>query len=318
MGRRVKAVFHFTCDAWLEQELRRRGADRVRFVSVAETDDAGLLSEIADAEILCHVLKPVTAAAIAAAPRLRLIQKIGVGVNTIDLDAARERGVAVCNMPGTNTAAVAEMTLALMLSTLRRIAAFDARLRAPDGWVAPPSWRSELGEIGGRTVGLVGFGAVPRRLAPVLAALGAEVIYFARRPDPSAPFACVGKAELLARADIVSLHLPETPETARWLDAEAIAAMKRGAVLINTARGGLVDEAALCAALAVGALAGAGLDVFAAEPVGPDHPLLALPNVTASPHAAWMTRETWDRSLDVLTRNCARLLAGEPLAHRVV
>lgn len=313
----MKAVFHFSCGPWLTERLAEAGGDAVRFVAVAEGDDNRLGEEIADADMLCHVLQPVTAELMDAAPRLALIQKIGVGVNTIDLDAARARDIAVCNMPGTNTAAVAEMTLALMLATLRRTSGFEARIRTAGGWPAPADWRGGLGEIGGRTVGLVGFGAVPRRLAPVLEALGATVIYTGRGAHADTPYRYLDKATLLAEADIVSLHIPETPETVDWLDAGAIAAMKSGAILINTARGTLVDEEALAAALASGRLAGAGLDVFAREPAKPDHPLLSLETVTALPHVAWLTRETLERSLSVVLENCARLAAGRDLLHRV-
>ena len=200
--------------------------------------------------MLWHVLKPVTAAVIAAAPRLRLIQKIGVGVNTIDLEAARARGIAVCNLPGTNAPAVAELTLLLMLGALRQVGALrrggagGTRLGAGSGGAG------RLGELGGRTVGLVGYGAVPRALAPVLRALGCRVLYTARAPKADAIGECRTLDALLAEADVVSLHLPLTAETERLIDAAALARMKPGAVLVNTARGGLVDQAALVEALA--------------------------------------------------------------------
>lgn len=173
-----------------------------------------------------------------------------------------------------------------------------------------------MGEIGGRTIGLVGFGAVPRVLAPVLSAMGARVIYTGRRAysDVDAPF--VSKQELLTQADIVSLHIPLDETTRDWLDADALAAMKPGAIVVNVARGGLIDEAALVAALVAGRIGAAGLDVFAAEPTHADNPLFALPNVVVSPHIAWLTRETLDRSLDVAIENCRRLIAGEQLVHR--
>jgi phosphoglycerate dehydrogenase-like enzyme len=175
---------------------------------------------------LLHVLEPVGAAVIEAAPRLRLIQKIGIGVNTIDLDAARRRGIAVCNMPGTNTQAVVEMTLLLMLATLRRLVELDRLTRARQGWAIDPGLADDLGELSGRVVGLVGFGSVGRRLLPVLEAIGATVLYTSRRPPPDRPSRFRPFPELLPIVDVLSLHLPLTAETAALIDAAALAAMK--------------------------------------------------------------------------------------------
>jgi phosphoglycerate dehydrogenase-like enzyme len=263
------------------------------------------------------VLRPVTADHINSAPQLKLIQKIGVGVNTIDIKVATARSIAICNMPGTNSQAVAEMTLGLMLSVLRKLSAFDRQLREAGRWRSPAGWQDDLGEIKGRTIGLVGFGAVPIILAPILSAMGARVLYCSRSSKSDQPYSEVSKAELLAESDIISLHLPETAETRHWLDADAIGQMKSGAVLINTARGGLVDESALVSALQSGKLAGAGLDVFAAEPVAGDSAVLQLSNVVVTPHVAWLTRDTIERSLAVAVGNVRRLIAGEVLAYRI-
>ena len=283
-----------------------------------EADDGRFPALMAEAEVLWHVLKPVTAAVVAAAPRLRLIQKIGVGVNTIDLEAARARGIAVCNLPGTNAPAVAELALLLMLGALRQVSRFDAAVRAGRGWSLDPAVQDRLGELGGRTVGLVGYGAVPRALAPVLAALGCRVLYTARAPKPDSLGGWRPLEALLAEAEVVSLHLPLTAKTERLIDAAALARMKPGAVLVNTARGGLVDQGALTEALRGGRLAAAGLDVFADEPVDPAAPLLALPNVVLTPHVGWLTTGTIDRSLALAAENCRRLREGGPLLHRVV
>lgn len=266
---------------------------------------------IGDAEVLLHVLHPVTAEAIAAAPSLRLIQKLGVGVNTIALEAAAARGIAVCNMPGVNAQAVAECALALMLAVLRRTVALDAATRAGQ-WAVPSTVLDDMGEIAGRTIGLVGMGASASRLARALAALGADVVY-AARSDHDVPYPRLSRDELVASADIVSLHVPLTDATRHIVDPLA---MKRGAILINVARGGLVDEARLAAALA-GHLRGAGLDVFATEPVDPADPLLTLPNVVVSPHVAWQTPETLARSLAIAAENVRRLDSGEPLLNKV-
>ncbi len=313
----MKIVLQYAASLGFRAQINAAFAGFGSVVVVDETDEAAFQSEIGEASVLLHVLKPVTEAVIAAAPRLRLIQKIGVGVNTIDLSAARARGVAVANMPGTNSAAVAEMALALMLGVLRRTLYFDALTRAGDGWRPAPSILDQTGEIAGRTVGLVGFGASARRLAPVLAALGAEVIYTARSEKPDAGHGFRSLPALLARADIVSLHAPLTAETRGLIDSAALSRMKPGAILINTARGELIDEAALVGALSSGHLRGAGLDVFAVEPALAGSALFDLPQVLMSPHVAWLTPETLARSLVVARENCRRLGAGESLMHRV-
>ncbi len=313
----MKAVLHFRASRGLRERLAALRPGWLDVVIVAEADRAGLAAALGEAEALLHVLEPVTAAHLAGAPRLRLIQKIGVGVNTIDLDAARARGVAVANMPGTNTQAVAEMTLMLMLAALRHAARLDRLTRAGQGWSADADLFDGVGELAGRTVGLVGYGAVARRLAPALAALRARLLYTARAPKADAAADWRPLDALLAESDIVSLHLPLTPETEGLIDARRLALMRPGAVLVNTARGGLVDEAALVAALCEGRLRAAGLDVFAREPAGADNPLFALDRVVVAPHVAWLTPETLERSLAVAIENCRRLREGEPLLNRV-
>ncbi|MFF5263969.1 NAD(P)-dependent oxidoreductase [Actinomadura viridis] len=283
-------------------------------VSCAEEDDERFAKLLPDAEVIWHVLRPLTADDIARAPRLRLIQKLGTGVNTIDLDAAAERGVAVANMPGTNAQAVAETTLLLMLATLRRVVTFDARTREGRGW---PADRALVGgELSGRTVGLLGGGQIAGLLRGMLEAIGATVLYTSRRPRPGDP-SWRELDDLLRASDIVSVHIPLTGETHHLLDRDRLALLPPGAIVVNTARGAIVDESALAEALASGRLAGAGLDVFEREPVPAGNPLLDLGNVVVMPHVAWLTRETWDRYFTVAVENCRRLARGEELLHRV-
>ncbi len=284
---------------------------------IDDEDKAGLAEALKTADVLLHVLVPVTADMIAGAPKLKLIQKIGVGVNTIDIEAAKAKGVAVCNMPGTNSQAVAEQALALMLAVLRRTHGFNSRTRAGRGWDENTDLKDSCGEISGRTVGLVGMGNSAQRLARALDALGAEVIYAEQQPRPELPYACVPLPELLRRADILSLHVPLTPETDRMIGAAALASLPAGAVLINTARGELIDEAALVAALENGHLRGAGLDVFDREPVDPRNPLLRLDQVVVTPHVSWLTPETLNRSMKVAAENARRVRSGDDLLHRV-
>jgi phosphoglycerate dehydrogenase-like enzyme len=314
----MNVVFHYATGPDLALRLAAVAGDRFVITVCAEDDDARLATLLPEMEVLWHALRPVTAEMIAAAPHLRLIQKIGVGVNTIDLKAAQARGIAVCNLPGTNAPAVAEHTLALMLAALRRIPMFDAAMRRGQGFALDPVRKDGIGELGGRTVGLVGYGAVPRALAPVLAALGCRVLYTAHAPRADAAAEWRELPALLAESDVVSLHVPLTAETERMIDAAALARMKPGAILVNTARGGLVDEAALVAALRAGTLAAAGLDVFAEEPTDPANALLSLPNVVLTPHIAWLTSGTFDRSFALAAENCRRLAAGTRLLHQVV
>ncbi len=314
----MRAIFHYACSQSLSAKLKALAPPWLEIRSCPESDAALLYRLLGDADVLMHVLEPATAKVMDAAPNLQLIQKIGVGVNTIDLEHAGLRGIRVCNMPGTNSRAVAEATLMLMLTTLRRTRSLDAATRAGDGWRLDPALFDDVGEIGGRSVGLVGYGAVPTMLAPVLSALGARVFYTATEPKPGAEAEWRELPELLAESDIVSLHLPLTAETECLIDAMAFARMKPGAVLINTARGGLVDQSALIEALRDRRLLGAGLDVYDQEPVPADCPLLEMDNVVLQPHVAWLTSETLGRSLAVAMENCRRLRDGEELLHRVL
>ena len=315
----MKAVLQYRATPGFRAAISAIENEWLSVAVVDETDKQTFAREIHDADVLLHVLERVTAATIEQAPRLRLIQKLGVGVDTIDLEAARARGVAVCNMPGANTRAVAELTLLLMLATFRRLLRSrqaDSRGKA-DGR-SSADILDNLGELGGRTVGLIGFGAVGKCLTPMLQGIGARVIYTSRTETPGASATFVSLPVLLSEADVVSLHVPLNAETAATINERAIEAMKRGAVLVNTARGGLVDHDALYRALARGRLRGAGLDVFESEPVNPAHPLFQLPNVFVTPHVAWFTSETLQRGLSIFLENCRRLRGGEELLHRVV
>ncbi|HEY6440292.1 MAG TPA: 2-hydroxyacid dehydrogenase [Acetobacteraceae bacterium] len=310
----MNVLFHYTAGPDLAGRL---GAIPDLHITVCpEHDDALLARLLPTTDVIWHVLRRCTAEMIAAAPMLRLIQKIGVGVNTIDLDAAKARGIAVCNLPGTNARAVAELTLALMLAVLRRVSRFDTAMRSGE-WL-DPELQDGIGELGGRTVGLVGYGAIPRLLAPVLIALGCRLIYTSRAQHADALGEWRSLDALLAEADVVSLHVPLTDDTANLIDAAAIARMNPGAVLINTARGGLVDQAALTEALASGRLAGAGLDVFVHEPHDASEALFRLSNVVLTPHIGWLTTGTFDRSFALAAENCRRLDSGEALLHRVM
>ena len=217
----------------------------------------------------------------AAGPQLRIVANYAVGIDNVDLDAARERGVVVSNTPGVLTNATAEHAIALVLALLRRIGEGDRSLRRRDRWEWGPDFM--VGEsLEGKEVLVVGPGRIGRRVAELAAAHGARPT-FAGRGDDLLP--------LLAAADVVTVHCPLTPETRHLVDAAALEAMKPTAVLVNTARGQVVDEAALVAALRAGSIAGAALDVFEREPAVSEE-LLAMENVVLTPHIASATRET--------------------------
>ncbi|HXP31547.1 MAG TPA: 2-hydroxyacid dehydrogenase [Stellaceae bacterium] len=314
----MKVLLHYAPGPAWQRRLEALSSEGLQVDFCDALDDAQFYALLPEAEVLWHALRPLSAADIAKARRLRLIQKIGIGVNTIDLAAAQARGIAVCNMPGTNARAVAEMTLLLMLACLRRLPLLDRATRDGRGWRLDPALQDSYGELAGSTVGLVGFGGIPRLLAPMLAALGAEVIYTATAPKPDAPLSFLPLADLLRQSDIVSLHLPLTDATSKLIGAAELALMRPGAILVNTARGGLVDQPALVAALKSGKLGGAGLDVFAEEPVPAGEALAQLDTVVLAPHLAWLTAGTLERSLAVAAENCRRLASGAALLHRVL
>ncbi|MGI9295724.1 MAG: 2-hydroxyacid dehydrogenase [Pseudomonadales bacterium] len=312
----MKVLFHYDTGEKLRSEVAQLHAQGLDVVCCPEGPPEPFNAEVVDAEVIWHVLHPSTADVIERAPALKLIQKIGVGVNTIDLEAAQARGIAVCNMPGTNSRAVAEMTLLLMLSALRKQPAIERACRSGQ-WTVDGTTRESLGEIGGRTVGFIGFGAVPRILAPMVEAMDARVIYTANGPK-AVGYDFLPLDALLAQADIVSLHIPLTSATEQLIDRPRLASMKPGALLINTARGPLVDEQALYEALTDGNLGGAGLDVFYQEPVAADNPLLSLDNITVAPHVAWLTNETFSRSINIAVKNSLAVRDASTLVHRIV
>ena len=312
----MKVLYHHPAGARLRRRFAELAEDGIAVTVVEAATGPALDAALAEAEVLWHCLYPIDAAFLEKAPKLRLIQKIGVGVNTIDRETCAARGITVCNLPGSNAPAVAEHTLALMLATLRQLPQLDAAMRRGRGWTLTPELEDGLGELSGRRVGLVGWGATAQRLAPVLDALGAKVAFCAQRTH-GAPFAQRSFEDLLAESDVLSLHVPLTEATTRLLDAKALARLPAGAIVINTARGGLIDESALLAALGSGALAGAGLDVFDQEPLPKDHPFLTLPQVVLTPHSAWLTQETLSRSLTTAVANLHGLRSGGPLHHEV-
>ena len=280
-----------------------------------EDDDATFYGELPQADVIWHVLRPLSAEDLARATRCRLVHKLGAGVNTIDVDAATERGIAVANMPGANAPSVAEGAVLLMLAALRRLPVLDRATRAGAGWPSDPTLGETVRDIGGCTVGLVGYGNVAKRVETIVSAMGANVLHTSTRDDGHSGWRSLD--DLLDASDIVSLHLPLTRQTKDLIDANALTRMGEHAVIVNTSRGAIIDESALVDALREGRLAAAGLDVFAVEPVPADNPLLTLGNVVVTPHVTWYTLDTMRRYLAEAVDNCERLRDSQPLANVV-
>ncbi|ART72769.1 hydroxyacid dehydrogenase [Mycobacterium dioxanotrophicus] len=285
----------------------------VRFC--AEDDDATFHRELPEAEVLWHVLRPITGDDLHRALRLRLVHKMGAGVNTIDVDTATQLGILVANMPGANAASVAEGTVLLMLAALRRVIELDQYTREGDGWPTDPTLGETVRDIGGCTVGLIGYGNVAHRVERIVTAMDADVLHTSTRNTGHPRWRNL--PELLSTSDIVSLHLPLTDATRGLLDRDALASMKPGSVIVNTARGPIIDETALLEALGTGQIAAAGLDVFEVEPIPHGHPLLGLENVVLTPHVAWYTVDTMRRYLQAAVDNCRRIHDGQPLVNVV-
>jgi phosphoglycerate dehydrogenase-like enzyme len=283
-----------------------------------EDDDLTFHRELREAEVIWHVLRPISGPDLEKAPRLKLVHKMGAGVNTIDVEAATRLGIAVANMPGANAPSVAEGTVLLMLAALRRLPQLDRATREGRGWPSDPTLGETVRDIGGCTVGLVGYGNIAKTVEKIVLAMGtppSRVLHTSTRDDGHPGWRSL--PELLAASDIVSLHLPLTDATAGMLDRAALALTKPDAVLVNTSRGAVVDENALVDALSTGGLAAAGLDVFAVEPIPAGNPLLSLDNVVLTPHVTWYTADTMRRYLEHAVDNCRRLRDGRELANVV-
>ena len=281
------------------------------YYTTKETDQEKLLSRVKDADILMLANQPLSAAIIEQCPNLKLIDIAFTGVDHVGLEAARARGIVACNAAGYSTNAVAELTFGLAISTIRNIVAVDARCReggTKDGLVGF--------ELFGKTFGVVGTGAIGCRVAKIAQAFGCKVLAYSRTVKPELAAEGVQYVDLdtlLAQSDFVSLHVPMTAATAKMINAESIAKMKNGAVIINCARGGVVDSQALADALNSGKLAAAGIDVFENEPpLAVDHPLLHAKNTVVTPHVAFASKEALEARADIIFANIDAFLAGKP------
>jgi D-3-phosphoglycerate dehydrogenase / 2-oxoglutarate reductase len=285
--------------------------DEIEVRWVDGPDREKLLAAVPEADaLLVRSATNVDAEVLGAAPKLKIVARAGVGLDNVDVDTATERGVLVVNAPTSNIHSAAEHALALLLSAARQIPAADASLREH-------TWkRSSFSgtEIFGKTVGVVGLGRIGQLVAQRLTAFGAHIVAYDPYVSPARAaqlgIELLSLDELLSRADFISVHLPKTPETAGLIDKEALAKTKPGVIIVNAARGGLVDEAALAEAVTSGHVRGAGIDVFATEPCT-DSPLFDLPQVVVTPHLGASTAEAQDRAGTDVAASVKLALAGE-------
>lgn len=285
-------------------------------VTVYDRTPVELAAErIGDAEIVLLNKTPLSEAILAACLKLKLVAVLATGYNIVDTAAARKLGITVCNVPAYSTQAVTQMTFALLLEMTQRVGMHAEAVREGQ-WQRNPDfcfWNAPLAELAGKTLGIVGYGAIGQAVGRVAQAFGMALLVTARHEKPvPAGARFVPLDALLEQSDVVSLHCPQTAENLHMMDAAAITRMKDGALLINTARGGLIDEQAVADALHSGKLGGYGADVVAREPILEGNPLLTAPNCYLTPHIAWAPFETRQRLHQIAAENIRAFLNGTP------
>ncbi len=294
-----------------QQVLRAAGAGIVFMPEPIDEDS--LVARLAATPVDAIVLRgsrPITARVLAAARGLRIVAKNGAGVDSVDIEEAARRGIAVAVASGANADAVAEHAIALMLALVRDLPRLDRLVRS-GGWATAAH---QGRDFRGSVVGIVGYGSIGRSTARLADALGAKVVVLRRSSDADGFEVETDLQRLLPRVDILSLHCPLTDATRGLIGPRELAAMKPGALLVNTARGAVIDEAALVDALRSGHLGGAGLDTFAVEPLPADHPLRSFGNVILTPHVAGVTRQAAIRVATMTARNVVDCLEGRAIA----
>ncbi len=275
-----------------------------------------ILPRLQDADAVLTNKTPLSADTIAACPYLRYIGVLATGFNIVDVEAACRRGITVTNIPAYSTRSVAQTAISLLLAISNRPEHYTARIRngawsdSPDFSFRDFTWH----ELSGKTMAIVGFGNIGRATAAIAAAMGMNISVVSSKDKSELPeeYTKVSLDEAFATADVLSLHCPLTPETAKLVDYARLSTMKPTAILINTARGGLVDENALAEALESGTIAAAGLDVLSSEPPAKDNPLLKAPNCMITPHIAWASHEARLRLFSIASANLESFIEGKP------
>ena len=270
------------------------------------------VERIGDSDIILLNKVPITESILARCPNLKLICVLATGYNIVDCQAAARRNIPVCNVPGYGTNAVAQFTFGLLLELCHRIGLHSDSVHAGE-WSACPDfcyWKTPQMELAGKTMGIIGYGAIGRKVGEIAKAFGMNVLAYSRTQYPDDSY--VDLDTLLKESDVVSLHCPLFAENTGMIDASAIAKMKDGAILLNTARGALLDENAMAEALTSGKLRGYGADVVITEPIPADSPLLGLSNCILTPHIAWAPLESRQRIFDATVANIKAFLEGNP------
>lgn len=287
-------------------------------VTIYERTDseAEAIARIGDAEIVLINKVVITESLLEACPSVKLIAVQATGYNVVDCAAARRHGVTVCNVPSYGTAAVAQFTMGLILELCHQIGVHDASVHNGD-WVRSESfcyWLTPQMELAGKTIGIVGFGRIGQAVAKLTTAFGMKVLAYSRtqRSEGQLLAEYVDLDTLYRESDIISLHCPLSSENQGMINAGSIDKMKDGAILINTARGGLLNEADVADALRTGKLRGAAVDVVTQEPMNENNPLLTAPNCIITPHIAWAPIESRQRLLDCVVENVRMFLSGTP------
>ncbi|MGM0215495.1 D-2-hydroxyacid dehydrogenase [Enterococcus sp. AZ109] len=280
------------------------------------TDTDEIIQRIGDAEVVLTNKTPINEAILAQVPNLRYVGVIATGYNVVDIEAAAKHNVVVTNIPSYGTDAVAQFTFALLLEITSQVGTHNQSVHAGE-WENSVDFmytKVPLMELRGKTLGLIGYGAIAYATAKIAHAMNMEVIYANHRPKSAEEewIKQVPLEVLYQQADIISLHIPQTAETTGMINQEAISQMKDGVILINTARGGLLDEQAVADALNSGKIAAAGVDVVSTEPIESENPLLQAKNCYITPHIAWAPVETRQRLMGIAVDNLTSFLNGEP------
>lgn len=277
-------------------------------------DKAETIRRIGDAQIILLNKVPIDAEVLDACPSIKLICCLSTGYNVVDIHAAKKRGIPVCNVPAYSTAAVSQFTFALLLELCHRIGHHNDAVHGGK-WAACPDfcfWDTPQMELAGKTMGIIGYGRIGQATGRIARAMGMEVLAYSRTVRDGVDVNYVDLDALLQQSDVISLHCPLFPETERLINAETIAKMKVGAILLNTSRGQVIDEAAVADALHSGKLRGAAMDVVSEEPISPTNPLLTAPNCIVTPHMAWAPVETRQRIIDTTIQNIRSFLSENP------
>ena len=277
------------------------------------TQPEDAVERIGDAEIIFINKFPVTAELLDACPSVKLICVLATGYNVVDCQAAKTRGVTVCNVPAYGTDAVAQFTISLLLELCHRIGHHSEAVHNGK-WAECPDfcfWDTPQMELAGKTFGIIGYGRIGQAVGKIASALGMHILAYTRTPKKGDEY--VDLDTLLAKSDVISLHCPLTADNTQLINESTIAKMKPGAILLNTARGGLVNEQALADALKSGMLRGAAVDVVSHEPISPDNPLLSAPNCIITPHMAWAPIESRQRIIDCTYKSITGYLNGQPV-----